>query len=448
MTIPKEYSSKFFYHFTHLQNLESIVKNGFLSTNEKERLGISHKDIANGNIQERRHNMNVPIFPGGTVHDYVPFYLCTRNPMLLSVITSKNIDQQLMIFFAVGIDKLIDEDTIFTDASANTSIPPNFYTNPQDLDNLDWESITCQKWGVKSDDHRHRKMSEVLIYKKLEISAVDYIIVWNKDIKNKVEEIFKENNVECPVIVYEPFRKQNFYYTKFAMGRGGETLTTGPISLKNMFKNSIEKIIQQRKDNENSNYKFQNLEELLNAIEDNFCIIEELEGIDNLKVSNDVHNDDVKTHTLKVVKNVTEHAYFKTLNDEDKNILKLAAYLHDIGKGPKSKWKDGVQAAYSDHPVDSLKMLKRILVEDVQELSRYEIRMICLLVGYHDIIGEIFGKNRDKKQLFNILKTEEEFDMLDCLGYSDVKSFNNTWSLTYGVRKNKLKNEFLEEIKK
>lgn len=93
-------------------------------------------------------------------------------------------------------------------------------------------------------------------------------------------------------------------------------------------------------------------------------------------------------------------------------------------------------------------MIKRILIDEIDELSEYEIRMICLLVGYHDLIGEIFGKDRDKNQLFKILETEKDFDMLDCLSYSDIQSFNNGWRLTYAMKKIRLKKEFLEKIKK
>ncbi len=55
-------------------DLDSIIKNGLLCTNEKNEKGIKHKNIANMTIQERRAGMDVPVGPGGKVHDYVPFY--------------------------------------------------------------------------------------------------------------------------------------------------------------------------------------------------------------------------------------------------------------------------------------------------------------------------------------------------------------------------------------
>ena len=74
MSIPTEHRTRYVYHMTHLENLESILQNELLSTNEKTRLGIKHKNIANHGIQNRRAAMNVTCGPMGTVHDYVPFY--------------------------------------------------------------------------------------------------------------------------------------------------------------------------------------------------------------------------------------------------------------------------------------------------------------------------------------------------------------------------------------
>jgi hypothetical protein len=54
MSIPPKHSGKYFFHFTHIQNLDSIVKNGILCTNKKIELGITHLDVASETIQERR----------------------------------------------------------------------------------------------------------------------------------------------------------------------------------------------------------------------------------------------------------------------------------------------------------------------------------------------------------------------------------------------------------
>ena len=127
--IPNDLKGRFIYHFTSLNNLESIISEGLLSTNLKIDNGVVHENIANNEIQERRKTMKVTCGPQGVVHDYVPFYFAKRTPMLLNIVKSKNIDQIDIIFLAIPIEKVMDRDVVFTDASANTTIPPNFRLN-------------------------------------------------------------------------------------------------------------------------------------------------------------------------------------------------------------------------------------------------------------------------------------------------------------------------------
>jgi len=445
----EEHKNRFFYHFTHIENLDSILKNGFLSTNEKNRLGIGHTNIANESIQDRRHNMDVTCQPYGKVHDYVPFYFTTTNPMLLGLVNSKNIDQPLMIFFAISIEKILEDNVIFTDASANTSTPPNFYNNPSDLNQLDWNAIDKKAWGSTSDEEKHKRMAEALAQKEVPLDWIDSIIVWNKGIKELIEKIYKENNIELPKITYQPFNGRYFYFTKFALDRKNETLVTGPYLLKNKFDNLIKTIIEKRKTNL-LNSKFQNIQDSIRKIEADFCCIDELAGIYELETVNEVHNENVSDHTLSVVKNLSidSNDYYKNLSIEDKNIVKLSAYLHDIGKGPKSKWADGKQKAYADHPADAIPMIERILSEDIEELTEYEIRKISLLVVYHDLIGDIVGNGRSRKELFDIIQDENEFNMLIAISLADVLAIKPDWYIDITLSLDNIKEEVLEELSK
>ncbi len=447
--IPKDHLGRFFFHFTHIDNLKSIVENGLLCTNSKNKSNIEHTNVASEGIQERRSTMAVPCGSKGVVHDYVPFYFCSVNPMFLSMLYSKNVDQPLIVILAIPIERLAENDAIFTDASANTKELPNFYEDPADLSLLDWSAIDNLKWKSADDSERHRRMAEVLIYNNVSIEDVEYIIVWNEDIKKLVSEIFDNEGVKIPKITYSPFKtKYKFYFTKFMFkGRDGESLVTGPQALKTKLKKTIKYIINERaKTIGSTTYKFENIKGCLNELKNHFCAIPELEGIYGLETVNDVHSNNVSDHTISVINELKNAKYYIEATLLDKRILKLSAYLHDIGKGPASKWNSGKQSAYPDHPVDSLTMLRRILVEDIKDLSDYEIRLICLLVGYHDLIGEIFGKGRHWKQLISVIKSEKELEMLSALNYADVSAINFVWAMEYSSKIKQFKKEILKEI--
>jgi len=157
MPIPPEHTGRFIYHFTHLDNLSGMLTNGVLSPNEQKRLGLGHKSIALKGIQDRRSKMKVPCGPGGVVHDYVPFYFCSLSKMLLSVVNAKNVDQMFLIYFAIPIRILERPDVVFTNAAANTAIPPTFFSDPSDLGKLKWTLVDSKKWTLADEEQdRHR----------------------------------------------------------------------------------------------------------------------------------------------------------------------------------------------------------------------------------------------------------------------------------------------------
>ena len=46
MAVPDEHKWRFLFHFTDIHNLDSIIKNGLLCTNDKNEKGIMHKNKA------------------------------------------------------------------------------------------------------------------------------------------------------------------------------------------------------------------------------------------------------------------------------------------------------------------------------------------------------------------------------------------------------------------
>jgi putative nucleotidyltransferase with HDIG domain len=441
MDIPAKYKGKYFYHFTHLENIESILENGLLSTNKKIERKIAHVDLANENIQLRRSEMEVPCEPKGTIHDYVPFYFTSRNPMLLGVLNRKNIDQPLVVYIAVSIEKIVEDNVIFTDASANTTIPPNFYTNPDDLKHLSWDLINSRKWSEKDKNNLHKRMAEVLIMGNMPISWIDAYYVYNEMAKDEIEKLYEKHGIEKPKILYNPL----FYYTKFYFeDRSKETLITGPYFMEHYFIKTQKKVKKKREKAENKEYTFENINDAISKIENNFCVIPELNDIFELNTDNKVHTQNVSEHTIQVVENLDKSIYFKDLSGSDKELVKLSAYLHDIGKGPKSKWENEIQQAYPDHPADAVPMIKRILIEEFKEISEYEIRVICLLVFYHDLIGDILERGRSEKELLKLNINENELNMLIAITLADVRAINSGWLMNLQL---KLPN-FVARIKK
>lgn len=443
MSIPSEHKGRHFYHFTHIDNIDSIVRNGLLATNVKNQMEIRHHNVANMNIQHRRSEMEVPVGPGGFVHDYVPFYFASMNKMLLGLVNRKIVDQPYIVFMIVSIEKLLNAHVVFTDASANTDIPPNFFIDPDDLSKLNWRLIDSTKWKDDSDEALHKRMAEVLVYREVPIDWIEGYIVFNSISRNKIKEAYKKVGLNPPPIHPYWFNSRSFFFTKFFFpDRMNETLVTGPIQLYQIYSCVVNKIIEKRK-NLVDTKKFIDIPDTIRKIDEDFCVIPELEGIYGLTTDNPMHLDTVSEHTQKVVGNLSSTQYYSSFNEHEKNIVKLSAYFHDIGKGPRSKWKDGVQKTYIDHPVDSLVMLERIFSEDILHVSKKEIQQVCLLVAYHDLLGDIIGKGRSKSELINLRLERAELLMLATLAEADIRALDGIWLLDIREQIEELVNEVM-----
>lgn len=370
--------------------------------------------------------MSVTCGPKGKVHDYVPFYFCPRTPMFLSIIKSRNYDQIYFITFAISIDKLASEKFVFTNKSANRRLdPPQFYECPTNLENLSWDIIESRGWSCNSESDKHKKMAEALHYGAFKISDIDYIVVWNECFKKIVENEFKSAGIECPPIYYDG-RNNYFHYYTDPSSNYTESLVHGPIITKQTYENIVTNINNERK-RVNSSYQFDDIEDALCSIREDFTKIREFRDIIDLETDNKVHRENVDSHTRLVVKNLTQSPEYKSLNDYEKLVVEFAAFLHDIGKGPKSRWPNGKQKVDDDHPRKSAEYLQRILIEDIDCLPNKHVRQVVLLVIYHDFFGDHIASGRSLDEIIDVLENESELQMLYALAKADVLSIHSPW---------------------
>lgn len=354
---------------------------------------------------------------GGVVHDYVPFYFCKRSSMLLNVIYSKNVDQHELIHFALPISVLDEPNVVFTDASANTDIPPNFYIDPSDLIHLSWTAIDSLKYSLPTAEKQAR-MAEVLVPTTCNVAAFDHIIAWNAHMTAKVQSIYRAQGMTPPRILMD----NKFHFTKWPEDET-KSLVAGPKAISFNYAQTIGHITTT---GQNPQARFRNLDGLLAALRADFGCLPETQELVGLESDNAVHFEDVGQHTQTVVRNLLASDEYAAMNSADQRLVEIAAYLHDIGKGPKSRWadNDGKQKNDPDHPIGSVIMLRRILTEEITTIKPRSIRVLAKLVCYHDLVGDIVGKGRHEQQFVDIAGTERELDMLIALGKADMSALN------------------------
>ncbi|MBI5544622.1 MAG: DUF4433 domain-containing protein [Deltaproteobacteria bacterium] len=430
MPIPAQHQHRFLYHFTHLENLENSLRLGLLSYNQQLALGVNHHSIADSGIQERRSEMVVPIPPGGVVHDYVPLYFTKLSPMLLSIVSSKNVDQLLLVHFAFPISLLDQTGVVFTNHAANGSVTPAFYSDPNHLDALNWKAIDSTKWGTPERDKQAR-MAEALVRDRLDPRLAARVYVWNDHYADEVRKIYNAVGAPPPNIAFSDFGDSHSF-VNFAKDLPDDmrrrSLAPGPVQTKSTFDGALERVLKEG--GKAATPTFAGLSDLLAAFRSRGLLAtSETNELVGLLSANDVHKEDVGTHTLKVVASLVGSEEYKKLKPSDQMLAELAAYLHDIGKGPKSRWSNsgGKQKADPFHPLRSLDMLVRLLVEDVGPVKPRHARALCMLVCYHDLPGDIVGNGRKKEYLLDAVESERELDMLIALGRADAASVVSSW---------------------
>jgi hypothetical protein len=143
-----------------------------------------------------RHNWPIPCGPGGTCHDYVPFYFGPLSVMLLNLKTGRvagyTEGQDPLIYLTTTVARVRDAGCrfVFSDGHGPARIT-DYYDDLGKLDQVDWDIVGERYWLDLQDDNdrQRRKQAEFLVWKLLDWSLIEGIGVLNQQAKARVEAI-------------------------------------------------------------------------------------------------------------------------------------------------------------------------------------------------------------------------------------------------------------------
>lgn len=176
------------YRIVHINNLGRIVDaEGLVCENRRPFFEEDFHSIAHRNIQQRRHHTSVPCGPGGTIHDYVPWYFGTRSPMLYANhrgnVPTNTDGQQAIIYLVSTVEAVVAAGLpfVFTDGHA-IMFNSVFYDDLARLDQIDWPLMSAQYWHDTDDDpdRSRRKQAEFLVHSAFPWSLVHEIGVYDE----------------------------------------------------------------------------------------------------------------------------------------------------------------------------------------------------------------------------------------------------------------------------
>lgn len=181
------------YHFTHIDNLDSILTAGVL---ECKRQAAPERDVGEPEIQAGRSLRRVPDPPGGTIHDFVPFYFTKRSPMLYRLIrhykTSYRGKQEEFVYIVSALDLIQNAGIpfVFSDGHSTVRVT-DFFTSANDLDKVDWDVIADNNWQdtAEDNDRKRRKQAEFMVKGQFPLTLSLGFAVMNDSMVERVKAI-------------------------------------------------------------------------------------------------------------------------------------------------------------------------------------------------------------------------------------------------------------------
>lgn len=185
------------YHFTKIDNLADIVRDGCLSSDAALlAAGRTPASVAYEGIKERRRRTAVPCGPGGFVADYVPFYFNPLSPMLLAVVNGHVATHtggaEPLVFFATTTSNLTAHCAcVFCDGHPVEEIT-GFYPPTDSLEaKIDWMIMQAKYWrNTDADgDCKRRRQAEFLARDPVPLAAIRAIGVRSEAMAERVRII-------------------------------------------------------------------------------------------------------------------------------------------------------------------------------------------------------------------------------------------------------------------
>lgn len=177
----------------HRDNLAWILDNGLHCASANVQ-APNYVVIGNVDLISRRRDRAVPVAPGGTLSDYVPFYFTPFSPMMYNIHTGRGEVQQRRneeICILVSSLRRVHELGLgfaFTDRHAYTPLARYFNALDQ-LAQVDWPLLQARNFVRNPDDPEQieRYQAEALIHRHLPIEGLLAVVCFTQAVKARLD---------------------------------------------------------------------------------------------------------------------------------------------------------------------------------------------------------------------------------------------------------------------
>ncbi len=201
------------FRIVHRDNVPWILEHGLHCRNSGT-FDANYRNIGSAELIDKRSRRVVPIPPGGTLSDYVPFYFTPFSIMMLNIKTGHGgvtkVPNEEIVIFVSSLPTLAAQGLpfVFTDRHAYLQ-QAQFSSDMADLNRIDWAIL--QNRDFKNDPNdlgkKERYQAEALVHRFVPVDALLGIACLNKSVESMLQAALAERQLQLRTVV-----QPNWYF--------------------------------------------------------------------------------------------------------------------------------------------------------------------------------------------------------------------------------------------
>jgi len=201
------------FRIIHRSNIPWILQHGMYCRNSNVQ-DPNYHTIGNPELIDRRQHRAVPIHPGGTLSDYIPFYFTPYTPMMLNIKTGyggiTKVPNNDVVIFVSSLRRVAEmgHSFVFTDRHAYL-INADFYNDLNNLDQIDWHILQKRDFKRDPDDleKMERYQAEALVYEHMPVNTFIGVVCYTDEVKEQLSTTVRGNGHDLQV-----FKQTGWYF--------------------------------------------------------------------------------------------------------------------------------------------------------------------------------------------------------------------------------------------
>ena len=194
------------FRIVHVANVPWILEHDGLYCRNSPEQDQNYVNIGNPDLIDKRSRHPVPIPPGGTLSDYVPFYFTPFSIMMYQIKTGHGgitrRDNRDIVIFVSSIHRLgqVGVPFIFTNQHAY-SVDAEFFSRVEDLNRIDWPLLRSRNFKTSDEDpgRQVRYQAEALVHRHVPLTSLVGIGCLNSSVKQRLDGLLAEREQQISV---------------------------------------------------------------------------------------------------------------------------------------------------------------------------------------------------------------------------------------------------------